>query len=153
MNEIVKNSIETRKQAFTCAYNITDQLLIKKIDDLFNRINELGEGCEDAAEFETKFASSQLNQEYINLFTEVASTSMPISYQNESANTKSDEDYIKEEIDSELRYQTDSLTQPVRREINQKAYDAARDIPVVGNVLDVKQKIGFFSRFKKNKDE
>ena len=152
MNDIVKSSIEARRNAFTNAYNITDEALIKKISELFNRINELGESCSDASEFETKFASSQLNQEYMDLFTEVATSSTPIIYESTSS-VKSDEDYIKEEIDSELKYQADSLSQPIRRELNQKAYDKVRDIPVVGNVLDVKQKVGFFSRFKKNKDE
>lgn len=153
MDSIVKSSIDARKNAFTNSYNITDESLIKKIDDLFVRINELGESCKDATEFETAFASSPLNQEYINLFTEIATTSTPITYESNNTDVKSDDDYIKEEIDSELRYQADSLSQPIRRELHQEAYDKARDIPVVGNALDIKQKVGFFSRFKKNNNE
>lgn len=153
MDKIVQASIDARKNAFISTYNITDNTIIKKIEDLFNKINELGEICNDSVEFETKFASSPLNQEYISLFTEVAASCTPITYETTNNNVKSDEDYIKEEIDSEIRYQADSLSQPIRRELNQKAYDAARDVPVVGNILDAKQKLGFFGRFKKNKDE
>ena len=153
MNEIVKASIDGRKAAFYSAYNITDESLKNKIEELFNRINTFGEGYTDAGSFEAAFASSPLNQEYIDLFTAVATTSTPITYESSPTDVKSDEDYIKDEINSEIKYQADSLSQPLRRKAYQETYDAARDIPVVGNVLDVKQKIGFFSRFKKNKDE
>ena len=153
MDKMIQSSIDARKNAFTGAYNITDETIIRKIDDLFSKINELGETCTDQADFETKFASSPLNQEYISLFTEVASSGTPITYESDNSVVKSDEDYIKEEIDSEIRYQADSLSQPTRRELNQKAYDTLRDVPVASNILNAKQKIGFFSRFKKNKDE
>lgn len=153
MNEIVKASIDGRKAAFYNAYNITDETLKNKIEDLFSRINTFGEDYSDSASFEAAFAFSPFNQEYIDLFTEVATTMAPITYESNTSEVKSDDDYIKDEINSELKYQAESLTQPMRRKAYQETYDAARDIPVVGNVLDAKQKIGFFSRFKKNKDE
>ena len=152
MDSIVKSSIDARKSAFTNAYNITDANLLKKIDDLFIKINELGERCLDASAFETAFASSPLNQEYIDLFTEVASSSTPINYESNN-DVKSDEEYLEDEINSELKYQVDSLTQPIKGELYRKAYADARDIPGVGKALDVKQKIGLFSHFKKNTAE
>ncbi len=58
-----------------------------------------------------------------------------------------------DDIKSEVKYQADSLTQPIRHELYQETYDKARDILVVGDALNVKQHIDFFSRFKKKKDE
>ena len=73
MEKIVKASIDGRKSAFFSAYDIKDENLIKEIDELFNRINEFGEGCTDSTQFETAFITSTLNTEYINLFTRLLS--------------------------------------------------------------------------------
>jgi hypothetical protein len=47
----------------------------------------------------------------------------------------------------------DDVTHGARVRANQAAYDAARDIPVVGDALNVKQHFDFFSRFRKKKDD
>ena len=79
MDNIVKQSIESRKNAVLAAYKIEDKKYLDKIDNLFNRINELGETCSDSMDFETKLASSPLNQEYIDLFTELSKFAVKIS--------------------------------------------------------------------------
>ena len=62
MNEYVKQSIDGRRMAFSSSYELTD-VYKKKVDELFNRIEELGKECTDAMDFETKFMSSPLNME------------------------------------------------------------------------------------------
>ena len=57
MNDLVKTSIEGRKNAIFSAYNVTDQNIIDRIDELFNRINEFGESCVDNMDFETNFSA------------------------------------------------------------------------------------------------
>lgn len=152
MNDLVKNSIESRKIAIYNSYNITDKSIIDKMEDLFKRINEFGEDCVDNIEFENKFATSELNQEYIQLFTEIATQCTPINIQNEeNRQVKSDEEYILEEVASEALYQARNATEPIRRQIHQEAYDEVRDMPIIGDILNVKQHVGFFSRFKRNK--
>ena len=153
MNDLVKNSIDSRKNAVFSAYNITDQSIIDKIEDLFKRINEFGEGCTDTMDFETKFAVSPLNQEYIGLFTEIATSCTPIVRQTEERQVKSDEEYRKEEIESEIRYQTRSATEPIRRQIHQETYSAALRTPIVGDIISAKNQIDFFSKFKKKKKD
>ena len=71
MNEYVKNSIDARKQSFYTAYEITDKDIENKIEDLFKKICEFGETCSDAMDFENKFQSSELNNEYINILNGV----------------------------------------------------------------------------------
>ena len=68
MDSIVKQSIDGRKMAFSSAYELTD-VYKKKIDELFKKIEELGETCKDAMDFETKFMASPLNQEYTNFIS------------------------------------------------------------------------------------
>lgn len=154
MNDLVKNSIDSRKNGIYYSYNITDQKLIEKIDDLFRRIYEFGENCTDNMDFENKFASSNLNAEYIQLFTEIATTCSPIVRENvEPRPVKSDEEYILEDIESEIRYQTRNATEPIRRQMRQEAYETARDMPVIGDILNVKQHVDLFNKFKKKKKD
>ena len=154
MNELVKNSIECRKTAIFSAYNIEDQSLIEEIDSLFNRINEFGKNCTDSMDFESKFANSKLNQEYIELFTKIATTCPQIVRQSEpNRNIKSDAEYMADDIASEIRYQTRNATEPMRRQIHEETLKAARNTPVIGDILTVKQHVDFFSRFKKKKDK
>ena len=151
MNDLVKSSIEGRKSAVYNSYNIEEQSIIDKIEDLFRRINEFGENCTDNMDFESKFAVSELNQEYIQLFTEIATTCTPIVREVEERQVQSDE------LESELRYQAKEATLPMRRKMRQEAYDEARDTPIIGDVMNIKQHIDFFSRFgkfrKKKKDD
>lgn len=157
MDSLVKNSIDSRKQAFYSAYEIKDESLIEKVEDLFRRIEEFGESCQDATDFETRFASSSLNQEYIQLFTEIATTCPPIAHDTPiNATVKSTGEQVLDEIKDEMEYQVKDATLPMRRIARQQAYDKARSTPIVGDVMEIKQHIDFFSRFKnlkKKKDK
>lgn len=154
MNDMVKNTIDARKNAFYSAYNIVDESLKNKIEELFTRIYESGESCQDAMDFETKFASSPLNQEYINLFTEVASNSEPIQYTGHNqVEAKSTSQQVLDEVKSNIDYAIKDATLPARRAARQAAYDTARDIPVVGEIMTAKQHIDFFARFRKKKEK
>ena len=153
MNDMVKTSISARKDSLFTAYDIKDEELLKKIEDLFKRIEKFGESCKDAADFETKFATDPLNQEYINLFTEVATkcTAKNIAHA-EAQDVKSDAEYILDDVASELKYQAESATSAVRHQAYQEAYDKVRDIPGIGQAMEIKQHIDFFGRFGKKKE-
>ena len=150
MNDIVRMSINARKDALYNGYEINDEALKTKIEDLFLRINTFGEECNES-DFEVKFASSPLNQEYINLFTEIATTCKAKMY--ESNNEVIEEKTVGEEIAEDIAFEAKEAIQPIRGQIVREAIDQARDIPGVGEAIDIKNKIGFLSRFKKNKDE
>ncbi len=138
MDQNIVNSINARKEAFTNAYIIEDQKILKKIDDLFNQINDFGSKCSDVLDFETKFQSSPLNQEYINLFTTIVTTCKPVAFESNNE-VKSNSEYLKDEVVSDLKYAADELARPIRRNIKQKIYDKARDIPGVSEVMMAKQ--------------
>lgn len=148
----IENSIDSRRQAFFNAYEINDSELIGKINILFSKIEEFGKNCNDVMDFENKFATSNLSQEYINLFTEIGMKCSPKNISSEPAEVKNDKEYMMDDIKSEIKYQADSLSQPIRHEIYQETYDKVRDIPIVGESLNVKQHFDFFSKFKKKKD-
>lgn len=155
MDSSIQMSIDARKNAFFNAYEITDQNILNKIEDLFNKINELGKESSNISDFETNFASSPLNQEYINLFTEVAMNSKPKDLtSHDYVEEKSTTDIVLDEVSSDLSYALDDMTHPMRREANQKAMDALRDAPVIGDILYAKQNIDMVNKITgKNKEE
>ena len=154
MNEIVKSSVDARRQAIYNSYNITDNNIKNKVNDFFNRLEEYAFKYDDVMKFENDFQASDLNKEYINIFTEISSAYTSNINQEAESNIKSDKEYILDDIESEGRYLADDLTQKARVEARQKADNAIRDIPVVGDILIAKQHIDLFNKFtKKNKDE
>ena len=154
MNEYVKSSIDARKESFYTAYEITDKDIEKKIEELFKKIYEFGESCSDAMDFENKFQSSELNSEYINMFTEVATKCKAKNIQSESnTNVKSTSEQIADEISSDARYYMNEATMPMRRKARQEMYDEMRDVPIVGDAMNIKQHVDFFGRFKRKKDD
>ena len=157
MNDLVKTSIDGRKNAIFSAYDVTNQGLIEKIENLFKRINELGESCLDSTDFETKFATSPLNQEYIQLFTEIATSCPQKTIQTETRHVKSDAEYMAGEVASEIKYQAKNATEPARRLARQEAYNQAINTPILGDIIQAKQTADLFGGigrlFKKKKED
>lgn len=144
MNENLKPSIESRKNALFSAYDIKDQGNLKAIDDYFKKLEDFAKDYNDVMEFETAFASSPLSSEYSNLFVQIM-------------NTESTTDGVAPVVDTNEEYTVqdelkDDLERAVRRRARQDAYDKVRDIPVVGKAMEVKQHFDFFGRFR-NKDK
>ena len=149
MNEYVKQSIDGRKMAFSTAYELTDAYK-KKVDELFKRIEDFGKDCSDAMDFETKFASSSLNTEYTNLFTEVASNCKYILLPPvERDDIKSDKQVLKDEILSDARYIAREATLPARRKAREEFDKKMRDTPL-GKIEQISNTASVFRRiFKK----
>ena len=153
MNEYVKNSINSRKDSIYNLYDVKDEGLKVKIESLFEDIEKLGTSCSDVMDFETKFATSVLNTEYINLFTELSSkcTIKPQTY--DTSYIQSDEESYKEDVVNELNYATDRLTQPMRSKARLETESKLRSIPVVGELMQANNTMNLFSKFKKKKVE
>lgn len=150
MNDIVKNCVEGRKTAIFNAYDVKNQNTLNKIDELFKKIESFASNYDDAMAFENAFASSELSKEYTELFTTIATSETPKTFastQTENATGKPEkEDTIVDEI-------ADDAARMVRRQARQEAYNKVRDIPVIGDALNVKQHLDLFGRFRKNKDK
>lgn len=154
MNKEVEASIKGRKDAFFNFYDITDADLKKKIEDYFKEVEEFGKGCSGSADFEAKFASSELNQKYVDLFTEVGTKCKPKNVELPETEEVSAKDLAKEELDYEMKEAVDSAGRAVRRKANEKMLSEARSTPILGDIMEAKQHYDLFSRFKKkNKDE
>ena len=154
MNEVIKQSIEGRKMAFSSAYELTD-VYKKKVDELFKRIEEFGKNCTDAMDFETKFMASPLNKEYTDLFTEVASNCkyiLPPPVDNPDA--KTDAEYYRDEAISDAKYLAKNLTMPARRAAREEFDKKMRDTPL-GAIEQASNTAWVVKRLfgKKNKDE
>ena len=73
MDKYVKQSIDARKDAIFEAYKVGEGEK-KKIDAVFAEMEKLGAKCKDAQEFEAELAKSLVNQKYLDLFTEIATS-------------------------------------------------------------------------------
>lgn len=145
MDQCVKASIDARKNAFS-SYELNDAQK-KEIDDLFVEIEKLGKTAKDAGDFETKFQASPLNQQYMDMFTKIATDAAASdTMKNMAIGTAASA------ADSAIRNAVGANIPTTRAAVQQKAYDAARDIPGVGEALNIKQHVDFFSRFKKPKE-
>ena len=67
MDQYVKGCIETRRESLENYFLIPDDRR-EEIEAVFAEMEQLGETCADAAEFEQKFAASPTNQKYMDLF-------------------------------------------------------------------------------------
>ena len=154
MDQYVKQSIEGRRMAFSSAYELTD-IYKKKVDELFKRIEEFGNNCNDAMDFEAKFMASSLNTEYNNLFTEIATNCKYILPSPVDADVKSDAEYLRDEAISDAKYLAKDLTMPVRRAAREEFDRKMRDTPL-GKIEQASNTAWVFKRMfgkKKNSDD
>ena len=130
-----------------------DAKLLKEIDTLFAKINDLGKSCKDVMDFETKFAASPLNKEYIDLFTKISQSSTYILKSNDApvADEKTTGQEIKEEIEDEARYRMKEATLPARRLAREEAEKKLRSTPIIGDIMHVKQHIDLFGGIKRKR--
>ncbi|MEE0888382.1 MAG: hypothetical protein U0L97_04190 [Candidatus Saccharimonadaceae bacterium] len=161
MDKYIKQSIDSRKQAIAATYEVSTDAQ-KKIDKLFAEIETLGAKCTDVGDFEAKFATSPLNQQYLDLFTEIATTSQAKSSAPKvlkasigkaiagDAAASVAEDAAGKAIDAAL---------PTRASVHQAARDAAMGVPVLGDAIDIGQKASYaahlgklFGKKKKKKE-
>ena len=151
MDKLIKQSIDARKNAFSASYKV-DAEMQKKIDALFAEIDKLGEKCKDVGEFETEFQKSPLNQNYLDLFTEIATKCAP-----NTAAPKVDTSGIGKTIAEGVAagalesVADDAIRKvvPTRAAVHQKAYDEVRKVPGVGNAIDVAEKASYGAHLAK----
>ena len=77
------------------------------------------------------------------------------SVQNvENREVKSDAQYVLEDVESELKYQMDNATMPMRMQMREEAERTARNTPVIGEIMEAKQYADLFGKlFKKKKKD
>lgn len=149
MDENIKFSIDARKKAILDNYEVPEKSK-KEFDQLFLEMEKLGKSCKNSGEFETKLAASPLNQKYTDLFTKIATAEA-------TSNTAKGVavGMATGVAETAVREAAGSAVPTTRAAVHQKAYDAARDIPVVGDAIDVGQKASYIKHlgelFKKKK--
>lgn len=152
MNDLVKNCVESRRTAIFNAYDVKNQDNLNRIEEFFKKLEEFANNYNDVMEFESAFAASPLNQEYLDLFTQIASTETAKNinvddYKQDPLNLSKEDvgEMVVDEVVSDATTRARGLAY-------RAAYDKVKDVPVVGDAIDIKNKIDFFGRFRKNKD-
>lgn len=142
MDEYIKQSIEGRKNAIGATYEVSTEMQ-KKIDALFEKIEKFGAKCKDVSDFESKFATDSLNQEYMNLFTEIATGAV-----NKRAAGQVAESMAGGVVEGMARNALGNVV-PTRASARQAVDDTLRKTPVVGDVIDISQKAGYVAHLGK----
>ena len=137
MDSSVKKSIDARKDAFK-SFEV-DAGMQKKIDALFADIEKLGAKCKDVGEFEAEFSKSPLNQKYMDLFTEIA---------KKGAMKTAAKGAVVGAIESAADQAIDNVV-PTRAAVHQKFSDVARNVPVLGDAIDIGQKASYLRHLGK----
>ena len=126
MNEIVKNSIEARKNAIFSSYDIKDEGILLQINQYFDKLNKFGEKYDDVMKFEEDLAKDPLTKEYTDLFIMISIYIIPSEPEPDEAT-----EMMNEMADDAKRF--------VRRSVKEKAASTARGIPIVGDLMQAKQ--------------
>ncbi len=140
MNDTIKQVIEARKTAIFNSYNITDKAMLNKIEDLFKIIYEFAQKYNDLNEFEAEFAKSPLNSEYTNIFVDIAKKEVDASKPG-----------LGEMVAERVGNQVKNRIMPSRAVLADERDRAIRNIPIIGDVVNAKQKMDFFNKFRKRK--
>lgn len=153
MDNNVQASIDARYVAFENAYELTEEAK-KEINNLFDRIKEFGKGCKDCMDFESKFASSPLNKEYMDLFTKISKMCKVKHLDDEPQQSKAGK--IAGRIASDAKYIADDLSMPARRKAREEMDSKLRDTPI-GKIEQINNMswLGrrFIHKFKKKKND
>ena len=149
MDNGVKATIDARKMAFANAYELTNEF-DNEIEELFKKIYKFGESCNDAMDFENKFSSSPLNEEYMNLFVKIGSKCPAKKYDSGESTTESNGKKIFDEASSDAKYVMDEITRPARRQARMEMDSKLRDTPL-GKIEQASNMFHLFKRFKKPK--
>ena len=139
MDKLIKQSIDARKAAYSNSFEI-DAKVQKKIDELFVEIEKLGEKCKDTGEFEAEFQKSPLNQEYMDLFTEIATKDTTKNVIKGAAVGVAQ---------SAAEQALQNAVPTTRAAVHQKAYDVARSVPGLGDAIDIAEKASYAAHLGK----
>ena len=148
---MVKSSVDARRASFSTAYELTAEME-KEIDELFVRIEKFAASCSDAMDFENKFQNSDLNKEYIDMFTKVAKKCKPkqTSGGNNYVEEKSKGQKVLENIGSDAKYIADDLTMPARRQARMRMDSKLRNTPL-GKIEQAHNTFWLLKRLKPKK--
>lgn len=151
MDKYIKQSIDARKNALSANYTLNSSQQ-KSADSLFQKIEALGGKCKDVGEFETTFAASPLNQQYLDLFTDIAShsqakASAPQVSKSEIGKMVASGTAVG--IAESAADQAIDAVVPTRAAVHQKASDTVRKVPVLGDVVDAGQKASYMAHLGK----
>lgn len=152
MDKLIKQSIDARKNAFSASYKV-DAEMQKKIDALFAEIDKLGEKSKDAGEFEAEFQKSPLNQQYLDLFTKIATKCAPNTVAPKVDTSGISKTIAGGVVAGALESAADDTLRRVvpttRAAVHQKAYDAARSVPGLGDAIDIAKKASYAAHLGK----
>lgn len=154
MDEYIRNSIDTRRKTIDDYYNIPEEAA-GEVSDLFAEMEQLGEASSDVMDFEQRFAASDLNSRYMNLFAKLTVKSSAVggamadSAKGIFGNKENRRDFIKEE----LEHVAHDAEMKLRRKMYMEKEEELRKIPGYMEARNAAGWIGWLRDKKKDRDE
>lgn len=153
MDANIRNSIDIRKKSIFDYYNVKKENILNEIDELFNKMELMGESSSDVSDFEVKFANSELNNEYLKLIEKVA-INCPLKKEHKEVVYTAEErkEDLKEELKDELEYLGDKAYINTKSAIDRKfgIRDKIRRTPILGTLWEVENQTDVVHNFKEN---
>ena len=103
-------------------------------------------------DFESKFAASPLNKEYIDMFTKVATTCKAKELPQEENVVPSTGEKVLNDLASDAKYLADDLTLPARRKARMEMESKLRSTPL-GKIEQAENTFWLLKKFKKKKPD
>ncbi|MDL2224590.1 hypothetical protein LJC20_00055 [Eubacteriales bacterium OttesenSCG-928-M02] len=150
MNEYIKMMIEVRRKAIVDAYCIEDADILEELAAMLLKMEELGEGCADAAAFEAAFAASPLYTQYTNFCARVAGQ-FPLRQNPHQETTVDERNILLDDMDTLGRRIYDDVTYTARREAYETSREAVESMPVVGDVAQASRTASVLQKWFKKK--
>lgn len=148
MENNIQQSIQLRREIITNHYTLPPKA-VKKMEELFERIEAFAATCKDRADFEGKFINSPLSEEYNGLCAEFT------PYANRPEDMPTKEEYIKEMASHEMERMGDEAKTELRGAIFRMMPEKIRywmvggiyKIPILGDILGAKNNQEQLDRF------
>ena len=151
MDSNIQNSIDLRKSAIFDYYDIKKKDILSEIEELFQEMLTLGEASKDVMDFETQFASSDLNTKYLSLLEKIAlSCSLKKQHKAVVYTEEEAKEDLKEAAKDELEYLGSEAYLNTRSAINRKfgITEKIRRTPILGTAWEVENQTGVIMNFK-----
>ena len=151
MDENIKNSINMRADFFEKYYSVPKEVK-PEVDAFIDELNLLGETSSDAMEFETRFASNGLNEQFNDLLTKCVPKAYEMTKEEKQVvkETKKEmfdgKEFVKHIAKETLDYasvmaEEELIAQSRKRMIEDDVYD---DYTRTSNAIDIAGRAGSF---------
>ena len=135
MNDYVKQCVNARVDFFDKYYTVPTDLK-PEVEAFINEINQLGDGAIDAADFENKFASSELSKRFNNLLTQCVPKAYHMTNEEKQHSKETAKAIFKEDRSRIIKEAADEAVEHATIMANEELIAKRREAMIEAGVFD-----------------